>query len=840
MLFAASAWIAGSAQAGTPSYIGPYKYQAQVQSGGTSDYHSTEDAARDQAIARGRIPDAWCGGSLGPVMQDWAVTYGDGGSIEGAETGARKTNELYYSYCTGSGLKWTSILVVRFRTVCSSTQKFLDNKCVNITPITRQGEKGANVGPSCPHCGVGQPINPSTGNMWHTELDYAAPGASSSLSIRRVYNSSPVAREGSLVRSFGTGWTHQYDSFVKKLPVLSNYRSRFCYRRDDTYEEICEWRYELSGMPEAVAVTRPDGKSYVFQRMGLLWNGEADTNARLTAEFDSTSSMVLNWNYVSDERDIKEKYDANGLLLSITARSGGTQQLTYSTGQSNDTSVSRFPANAPVCSQVLAGATLPANRLLCVTDNWGRQLNFNYDEKGRVIEIKDPANQSTVYEYDGASAGCLPAYPGSRACGANNLTKVTYPDGKSRNYFYNEASRINNGNQCTYAAYSGNGFGALLNAMTGLVDENGARHISWTYRCIGDATSSQLANGVEKVTLSYSFWSSGFADTTISHTLGDPLAPQVTTSAYKADSILGVIKHISVNQPCAECGPIASRTYDANGNVKTATDFNGAVTSFDYDMARNLETSRVEASGTAVARTITTAWHPNYRLPTQISEPKRLTTYTHDANGNVLTRTEQATTDLTGASGLAASVTGAARTWTYTYNTMGQLTTVTGPRSDVASTTTYVYDASGNLTSVTNALGHVTTLSNYDAHGRVGVITAPNGVVTGLSYTPRGWLASRTVSSGSESETTTYDYDGAGQLKKATMPDGTWVNYTYDDAHRLTNIADSLGNSVAYTLDLTGNRMKEKVSDPGGALRRQISRVFDTMNRLKEQTGGGQ
>ena len=171
---------------------------------------------------------------------------------------------------------------------------------------------------------------------------------------------------------------------------------------------------------------------------------------------------------------------------------------------------------------------------------------------------------------------------------------------------------------------------------------------------------------------------------------------------------------------------------------------------------------------------------------------------------------------------------------------MGQLATVSGPRNDVPSTTTYDYDAMGRLISVTNPKGHVTSLSNYDAHGRVGQIVAPNGVVTNLSYTPRGWLASRTVGSGSDSETTSYDYDGTGQLKKVTMPDGTWVSYTYDDAHRLTALADSLGNSIVYTLDLTGNRLKEKVSDPGGTLRRQISRVFDDVNRVKEQTGGGQ
>jgi YD repeat-containing protein len=147
--------------------------------------------------------------------------------------------------------------------------------------------------------------------------------------------------------------------------------------------------------------------------------------------------------------------------------------------------------------------------------------------------------------------------------------------------------------------------------------------------------------------------------------------------------------------------------------------------------------------------------------------------------------------------------------------------------------TTYVYDNAGNLTSITNAAGHVTTLSNYDAHGRAGRITDPNGLHTDFSYTVRGWLSA--VSKGSE--TTSYEYDGIGQLTKATLPDDSSISYTYDAAHRLTGIADNAGNSVAYTLDSIGNRTGEQVKDANGVLVRKISRTYDALNRLKQITG---
>ncbi|MES2740065.1 MAG: RHS repeat domain-containing protein [Pseudomonadota bacterium] len=63
------------------------------------------------------------------------------------------------------------------------------------------------------------------------------------------------------------------------------------------------------------------------------------------------------------------------------------------------------------------------------------------------------------------------------------------------------------------------------------------------------------------------------------------------------------------------------------------------------------------------------------------------------------------------------------------------------------------------------------------------------------------------------------------------------VIYTYDDAHRLTSALDSIGNSMVYTLDLTGNRRKIEVKDPDGKLARQTTRVFDVLNRLQQITG---
>ena len=96
----------------------------------------------------------------------------------------------------------------------------------------------------------------------------------------------------------------------------------------------------------------------------------------------------------------------------------------------------------------------------------------------------------------------------------------------------------------------------------------------------------------------------------------------------------------------------------------------------------------------------------------------------------------------------------------------------------------------------------------------------------------------RTANAGARpAETITFDYDAVGQLVKTTTPDGSSLRYQYDAAHRLTEIADGLGNVTQYTLDAMGNRIKEDVFDPSDRLQRTRQRVYDVLNRLYNDIG---
>ncbi|WP_266169719.1 RHS repeat-associated core domain-containing protein [Dyella subtropica] len=199
------------------------------------------------------------------------------------------------------------------------------------------------------------------------------------------------------------------------------------------------------------------------------------------------------------------------------------------------------------------------------------------------------------------------------------------------------------------------------------------------------------------------------------------------------------------------------------------------------------------------------------------------------------------------------------RRWTYTYCTavdstqcpiIGLLLSVTGPRTDLTQTATYSYYLSssavscgtpgaacyqaGDLHTVTDALGHVTTIASYDGAGRITRLTDTNCVNTDLTYTPRGWLASRSVGGA----IMRFTYTPYGAVASITDPDNVTVSTTYDAAHRLTRVTDALGNYIQYTLDAAGNKTAEQVYDSSGTLRKSLSRTYNTLGQLTGLTDG--
>jgi len=617
------------------------------------------------------------------------------------------------------------------------------------------------------------PINPMNGNKYQHEVIYDGLGVGSGLNFSIAYNSA----QGTDQKMLGASWRSFYD------------------------------RYVVSDIFNAIGlgvIQRQDGKAYGFKNVNGTMVPSSNKTYSLTRLVDS-QGVVTGWSFYNDRNGETERYDPSGKLSSIADRAGLQQTLLYDSN----------------------------GKLIRVTDSFGRSLNFTYDAFSRVSAMSNSAGGIYTYTY-GAN---------------NNLTAVTFPDGKVKTYHYENA--------------------AFKMALTGITDENANRFATWTYDSAGRAISSEHAGGVEKSTLVY--YANGPGGTHPTNTVvTDAGTGAVRTYNILSSAILGVLKSTGQTQPAgAGCAASAAAlTYDANGNVSSRTDFNGNKATYSYDLNRNLETLRTEGltsagAATAATRTIATTWHSTWNLPLLVSEynaaaatgtPVKTTTTSYDNKGNVTSVTE------------ADPVRNLSRTTTTTYTYSSAVPglvlskVVDGPRTDVNDITTYTYyphDATctastaapivdpitgispvnlgcrGQLLSVQNPLGQTTSYDRYNHHGQVEQMTDANGLVTTSTYDLRQRLLSKTVGT----ELTSLTYDNVGQVTQLTMPDNSSLNYTYDAAHRLTEVQDSLGNKIVYTLDSEGNRITEDTKDPQGNLAKTLSRSYDALNRLKTLTG---
>lgn len=531
-------------------------------------------------------------------------------------------------------------------------------------------------------------------------------------------------------------------------------------------------------------VNRHDGKQLKFRLEGSNWVGDVDVADKLIR-------TTAGWEYKTIPEDELETYDATGKLLSIANRSGLVLVLFYD----------------------------GTGRLASVTHSLGgERLQFSRDETGRISAISLPSGQSIQYQYDVG----------------NNLSLITYPDQVSRGYHYDEPDKL--------------GGGAAGHLLTGITDESGVRFATWTYDSLGRAVSSEHADGTERFALSY---------TPDSTQVTDPVG---AVKIYNFVTMNGAIKSTGESQPAGAGCSAAAKTidYDANGNLAGRTNFNGFKKIYTHDLARNLEGSRTEglnADGTVrqETRTVTTTWHPTWTLPVRVEEfagasaagsAIRRTEYSYDAYGNVI---EQKLTDPTS---------GKTRAWTsiYTYSptfTGAILQRIDdGPRVDVTDRTTSDYwapDATcpgggagydkgcrGRVKKITNALGHIIQYTRYNPHGQVEEMIDFNGIAHTFNYDARQRLTTETV----DGRATQYSYNAWGGMERQTLPDGSFIAYQYDAAHRLIGKSNPSSQSFSIGLDQSGKPVEELYLNADDSLVKERYLGRDALGRIAQDISG--
>jgi RHS repeat-associated protein len=435
-------------------------------------------------------------------------------------------------------------------------------------------------------------------------------------------------------------------------------------------------------------------------------------------------------------------------------------------------------------------------KLTSVTDTYGRTLGLSYSSVGLLASVTTPDTPTLAYGYVGFSSG------------GHLLSTVTYNTSPSTQIQY---------------AYGNTSFPA---ALTGITDENGHSTATWTYDSTGRAVSSQLAGGIKYTSVSY-------YDTSGDRKVTGPLGINET---YKFSMLQGVPKVTEIDRAANGTVTFSSRhfTYDSNGYLKTATDWNGNQTAYTNN-SHGLPTQIVYASGNAVSHTTSITYDTTWaRLAHVVTQPDVTSTLNYSGtNGTLLTRVLADTTSTS----VPYSTNGQSRTWTMTYTSSGQLSTLQLPRTDLTAKTTYTYTG-GVLTNIKDALNHNTRIVTYKPGGLPLTVRDPNNTLTTLAYNPRLWLTSAVMTTSAGTLTTTPRYDSAGNLTRLTVPDGSYLNYTYNDAHQPITVLNRANQTENITYNSAGNITQVLWKTSGGTTTRQHSATFDALGRMLTDVGG--
>jgi RHS repeat-associated protein len=278
-------------------------------------------------------------------------------------------------------------------------------------------------------------------------------------------------------------------------------------------------------------------------------------------------------------------------------------------------------------------------------------------------------------------------------------------------------------------------------------------------------------------------------------------------------------------------GHVTRLHWDDDNNVDRLEEPNGAVTTWSYD-DNGLLLNQMDAVNNAIE-------DPSKRKQLQLDYQ-----YSHD--GHVADLVKKTSPE--------------GRTYTFTYDKNGNLTSVTDPKGNATNkegdyTTKYTYyGTTGLLHTSTDANGNVTTYGNpdtsdygYDPNGYPTVITDALKQKTRYQYGERGEVLSVIDAKGKKSEYT-YDvfkrpltsktpkdqdkgqyiitpspvYDRNDNIIEQTAPNEAKSTYTYDAADQRISATQpkdtetSPERKTTYEFDLVGNLLKE--TEPKGTL----------------------
>jgi RHS repeat-associated protein len=523
-----------------------------------------------------------------------------------------------------------------------------------------------------------------------------------------------------------------------------------------------------------------------------------DSSHRMTQMLDPNQQSASTKHYLTNHYDANGRVDwqsdwqddANGKKTTFSYATGSTTVTDPQGNVTVESFLGSLPISlgkggcAPNCSATWTNTFDPATLMPTgVADPNGHTISMTYDGQGNVL--------SRTEGIDGANppnppTGTAPARVTYYTYNAyNQVTTIKDPLGAVTTIGYDTAhslpwnvvsssTPIGGQTQSTTFAYGDSSHPGDVTSMT---DPN-LKVWQYAYDSAGDLTQ-----------------------------VTDPVTPTADVTKYCYDSIGRRLETLSpqavvAGTTCSTNGSFLPQvyTYNAFGDLLTATDANGKQAINTYDADRNLQTAK-DPDGNQTSY----AYDLDNRL-TQITRPDTTTlknAYFYD--GTLKSQTD-----------------GNNKTTSYAYDALAHLTGVTDPLNR---TTSYTNDALGNvltkLDPVTGATCTGTkvgcTTYGYDTTNELTSISYSDGVTPNVSYS--------------------YDLDG----QRVSMTDGTGTtNWTWDALHRVTQKADpgsNCGASPRVNCTTYGYDLKNQLTSigyPGQTT--SVAQTFDEAGRLKTVT----
>ncbi|NJN66382.1 MAG: hypothetical protein HC884_06535 [Chloroflexaceae bacterium] len=588
------------------------------------------------------------------------------------------------------------------------------------------------------------------------------------------------------------------------------------------------WRYAYDSTGNLTTVTDPDGKTvrYTYnadhrlhtitdQNGALYVKNRYDTEGRVVWQQSLDSTTTFSYHYADDGSGYTVMTDGRGNLWRYVYNEKG--QI--------------VEERNPDGKSVFYEYDRRGNRS-SVTDRRGNTTRYWYDSEGKLISVMDAMNNITQFVYDNRLDVLVREIdPSGRETrheydAHGNRIKTTDPSGGVTSYIYNEYGQVvrmtdAEGGEVRYE-YDEQG-----NLST--IDEPG-HTTRFVYGTDGRVREHQdPAGNVTRFAYDPLLRRTMETDPLgriVQHTY-DGVGNRISTTDARNQTTRYEYDH--KDRLIRFTDPMGHRTtyaYDPNDNRTRVTDAAGNTTSFTYNQLNLLEAEQdrdghitryeYDANANLIAviepgERRTEFGYDRLNRRTSIKDPLGNTiTIVYDAAGNEIQRIDP--------NGNAT---------TFEYDAMNRLLRV---KDALNGTVEYTYDRLDRLTSMTDANGHATRY-NYDVAGNLVKVTDPNGAMTRHTYNSRGL---RTATTDADGRTTTFSYDEVGQLISVRSPNGD-VSYTRDATGRITEMSDTLG-TTRYAHNARGEI--DTYTTPDGAA---VGYERDNLGRIQRinYPGGG-